>query len=48
MGGSARSTRVFYVGRTQCRDRRLDDTSETEEKMVNENDLGRSDCRNCM
>ena len=37
---------VFGVGRTHCRDRRLDDTCQTEEKMVNENDLGRSDCRN--
>ena len=46
MGGSARSTRVFCVGRTQCRDCRHDDTCETKEKMVNENDLGRSDCRN--
>ena len=32
----------------QCRDRRLDDTFEIEEQMVNETDLGRSDCRNSM
>ena len=46
MGGSARSTLVFCVGRMHCRDRSLNDTCQTEEKMVNENDLGRSDCRN--
>ena len=30
-GGSARSSRLFCVGKKQCRDRRLDDTFETEE-----------------
>ena len=48
MGASARSTRVFCVGRTHCRDRRLDDTCQTEEKMVNKNDHGISDCRNSL
>ena len=46
VGGSARSTCVFSVDRMHCRDRRLDDTCQTEEKMENKIDLGRSDCRN--
>ena len=46
MEGSARSTCVFCVGRTHSRDRRLNDTCLTEEKMVNKNNLGRRDCRN--
>ena len=48
MGASARSTPVFCVGRTHCRDRRLDDTCQTAAKMVNQNDSGVSDCRNRM
>ena len=41
----ARSTHVFCVGRTHYRHRRLDDTSQSAQKMVPKNDRGVSDCR---
>ena len=48
MGDSASSTRVFCVGRPHCRDRRLDDTCQSADRMVPENDRGVSDCRNSL
>ena len=45
VGDKARSTRVFCVGRTHYRHRRFDDTCQSAQKMVPENDLGVSDCR---
>ena len=48
MGDSASSTCVFCVGRKHCRDCRLDDTCQSAEKMVPENDRGVSDCRNSL
>ena len=48
VGDSVHSTRVFCVGRTHCRDRRLDDTSQSPERMMPENDCGVSDCRNSL
>ena len=48
MVDSASSTRVFCVGRRQCRDRRLDNTCQSADMMVPENDRGVSDCRNSL
>ena len=48
MGDSASSTRMFRVGRPHCRDCRLDDTYQSADRMVPENDRGVSDCRNSL
>ena len=48
MGDSASSTCVFSVDRPHCRDHRLDDTCQSVDKMVPENDRGVSDCRNSL
>ena len=45
VGDKARSTRVFCVGRTHYKHHRLDNTCQSAQKMVPENDRGVSDYR---